>query len=356
MIVTPNKVEGNSKAMFLVSVILPCYNVELYIDRAIKSIINQTIGFENIELICVDDCSEDSTVEKLEVWESLYPDNIMLVKCQKNGRQGAARNIGLNYATSDYVAFIDSDDWVELEYLEYLYRLISKEQLQVVTCTTRRDTSEMLTYFDDNQAESDTNLVFINSDDDRRKLLVSQPFGGVYGKIIERKFLIENNMYFPEGLAYEDIYWNELIHVHLTRGMLTNRCMYHYFVNSNSTVLKKDESYHYDYFVIANKVWDYWEKLGLIEKFRYELEYEYMLVVGLQMMKVLTLRFTTPQYLGFKRLQKLIQSRIPRIKGNPYISNNYFDEKKLLLIDFLYTDVTEDIYKEIEGNIRLFLS
>ena len=102
--------------MAKISIIIPCYNVAEYIDRCLNSIISQTIGLEALEIICIDDASTDNTWQKLQQWEHSYPEQILLVHCDNNARQGTARNIGLSYASSLWISFIDSDDWIEPDY------------------------------------------------------------------------------------------------------------------------------------------------------------------------------------------------------------------------------------------------
>lgn len=92
---------NTNKKMPLISIIIPCYNVEQWIDRCLSSIAEQTYPIENIEMICVNDCSTDNTLYKLLEWEKRYPDNIVIVECEVNGRQSKARNIGLQYATAE---------------------------------------------------------------------------------------------------------------------------------------------------------------------------------------------------------------------------------------------------------------
>ena len=77
-----------------VSVIIPCYNVESYIDRCFNSLVNQTIGMEHLELIFINDESTDCTMEKLLQYEQQYPENIILINFETNQRQGTARNTG----------------------------------------------------------------------------------------------------------------------------------------------------------------------------------------------------------------------------------------------------------------------
>ena len=75
------------------SVIVPCYNVEQYIDRCMESLVNQTLDKSEYEIILVDDASEDSTWEHIESWEKQYPELVIAVHCDENGKMGRARNI-----------------------------------------------------------------------------------------------------------------------------------------------------------------------------------------------------------------------------------------------------------------------
>ena len=83
------------------------------VSECLDSIVAQTIGLEHLEIILIDDASADETVSVLKKYEEKYPDNIMLVLCEKNGRQGTARNIGLSYATGDFRSCGDSDGCIK---------------------------------------------------------------------------------------------------------------------------------------------------------------------------------------------------------------------------------------------------
>ena len=107
-----------------ISIIIPCYNTEQYIDRCLTSLINQTIGLEHLSIICVNDASTDHTWEKLESWRKRFPNNIILINAIQNGRQGTARNIAFPYVTTPYVAYLDSDDWLEPDMYEKMYHLL----------------------------------------------------------------------------------------------------------------------------------------------------------------------------------------------------------------------------------------
>lgn len=107
-----------------VSIIIPVFNVENYINQCVESIGAQT--FKNFEIIIVDDCSNDGTLKILESLHNKYP-NISIYKTDKpSGSPATGRNIGLQKAKGDYILFVDGDDWLDSNYLELLYNSIKK--------------------------------------------------------------------------------------------------------------------------------------------------------------------------------------------------------------------------------------
>lgn len=106
----------------LISVIVPIYNVEKYLDRCVKSIVGQT--FKNLEIILVDDGSPDNCPQICDEWAK--KDSRIRVVHRKNGGLSCARNSGLAVATGDYITFIDSDDWIALDTYEYCINLLDK--------------------------------------------------------------------------------------------------------------------------------------------------------------------------------------------------------------------------------------
>ena len=111
------------------SVIVAAYNVEDYIERALKSVVNQTL--KNIEIIVINDCATDSTEEKILKFYNEY-DNIVYIKHEKNKRLGAARNTGLSVAKGEYIIFLDGDDYLaEDNVLERIDKLIGKDEIDV---------------------------------------------------------------------------------------------------------------------------------------------------------------------------------------------------------------------------------
>lgn len=107
-------------ALPLVSVLLPVYNVENYVERCVRSLQNQT--YSNIEIIVVDDCSSDQSGAIVEKLASQDP-HITVIRHKQNMGLSSARNTGLDHAHGEFITFVDSDDWVEPDYISYLYDL-----------------------------------------------------------------------------------------------------------------------------------------------------------------------------------------------------------------------------------------
>ena len=117
----------------LISVILPIYNVSDYLDRCMKSVINQT--YKNIEIIMVDDGSTDDSALKCDEYKE--KDDRIVVFHKENGGLSDARNYGIKRASGDYITCVDSDDFVDLDYIEYLYSLITKYNVKMSICQHR---------------------------------------------------------------------------------------------------------------------------------------------------------------------------------------------------------------------------
>lgn len=118
--------------MYKISVILPAYNVDRYIRECIESVVNQTIGFENIQLIIVDDCSTDKTYEIAQEYESKY-ENCRVIHLDSNsGSAGKPRNEGIKIATGKYLMFADPDDFFELTAFETMYNAIEDKKADFI--------------------------------------------------------------------------------------------------------------------------------------------------------------------------------------------------------------------------------
>lgn len=337
----------------LISVIIPCYNVEKWIDRCLQSIVEQTIGVNKLEIICVDDCSTDETLNKLLAWEQDYADNLIVVQSERNGRQGQARNIGLNIASCDWVAFIDSDDWVDKEYLEWMYRYTQFGEYEIITCDSARDKETSLSYTEHNETELNTKQYIINSPERRKALILNPELNyNAWGKLIRKDFLVNNSLYFLEHLAYEDAAWGSLVHLYVERAIAVRAELYHYFVNESSTILTANSNHHIDCLTVQTSVWDEYEKRGFISEYRDELEIEHLYSNYLAGFKMIVLRFEVPDYNLYLLLRELTLQRIPSCFENHYVLEGIFTEVHLLILKTLDNVLSKAEFMEFAESLK----
>ena len=114
----------------LITIVVPVYKVEKYIDRCVTSILNQT--YKNLQIILVDDGSPDNCGKICD--EYAKKDNRIEVIHKENGGLSDARNAGINIAKGKYIAFVDSDDYVSNDYIEYMYKILKKENAKISIC------------------------------------------------------------------------------------------------------------------------------------------------------------------------------------------------------------------------------
>lgn len=131
--------------MCLISVIIPVYNVEKYLEQCLDSVINQNL--QDIEIICVDDGSTDNSPSILEKFSS--KDNRIKIFSKENGGQASARNLGIKKAKGKYIAFVDSDDFIKEDMFVKLYDVAENNNLDIAMCK--------IALYDDNTGNIDEN-------------------------------------------------------------------------------------------------------------------------------------------------------------------------------------------------------
>jgi len=172
------------------SIIMPAYNAEEFIQDAINSVFNQT--YSNYELLVIDDCSTDNTYELVKKYS-----NIKLLKTPINSRQGAARNIGLDNASGDYILFLDADDSLFDNYvLKKLSDLITAKNFPDIIYGGLKITGKR-------------NITIIPNETNTSKSfrLGQNKWMNVTSLCIKKSIIKENSIKFPENIRYEDVYF-----------------------------------------------------------------------------------------------------------------------------------------------------
>lgn len=172
------------------SFIVPAYNCADYIENCLNSILAQT--YKNYEIIVVDDCSTDNTITVLKKYN-----NIKILSTPKNSRQGAARNIGLDNCTGDYILFVDSDDSLYDNYV--LEKIVNK----------LNDSSQPDILYLGLKMFGKRDLLLIPDEKNSQKeyRLAENPFINVISICWKNELIQKNNIRFPETIKYEDVYF-----------------------------------------------------------------------------------------------------------------------------------------------------
>lgn len=267
-----------------VSIIIPCYNAERYIDRCVLSLVNQTIGIDNLELIFVNDASTDHTYEKLCEWEVKYSESIMVINCDENGKQGKARNIGMQYARAEYIGFCDCDDIVERTMFELLYQAALFQKSDLVVCRSKAHALEDVDQVVMGRTADDDFYFTIETLEQREAFLKLDINRAVWNKLYRKEMLIENNLYFPEGMIYEDILFSELVKHYANRVYVLEEALYHHIVDHNSTSWTKNGDERLNYFDVNVLLISELRQRGLYDCFadRYETNFilEFTMIIS----------------------------------------------------------------------------
>lgn len=179
-----------------ISVIIPVYNVEKYLERCLDSVIANS--YENLEIICINDGSTDNSYKILQ--EYAEKDARICLISKKNGGVSSARNAGLKVSTGEYITFVDSDDWVHKEYFMYLFQVITTAEADIAVCGHRGTTS----YVEDEiiekrqlQYRSLGIEEFFHSNSIKRV-----PWGKIYKKTLIKDMQFTENVSLAEDLLF----------------------------------------------------------------------------------------------------------------------------------------------------------
>lgn len=206
-----------------ISVIMPAYNVEKYVKKSLDSLFGQS--FQNFELIFINDGSTDKTGDIVNEFKNKYKDKIHVINVE-NGGQSRARNIGLENAKGEYIVFLDSDDYIETDYLETLY-LAAKENNSDMVLSGQRKVDIYGKTLDNISYPTHENPNFV-----LRRL-------NPHGKLYRKEYLDDYNIRFAEGKLYEDNPFN-MMAMFLAKNMVVLPYIGHnQVVRENSTTMKK---------------------------------------------------------------------------------------------------------------------
>lgn len=235
----------------LVSIIIPVYNVEKYLKKCLDSIVNQT--YRNLEIIVVNDGSPDNSWRIIEKYQQ-EDTRIVYVKRQ-NGGLGAARNSGIEVSHGEFLCFVDSDDWISLEYVDRLLNVAITDNSDVVICN-------MQYIYSDGQVKPRTPKItkyeIINSEEAlKREFIGDQYKFHAPNKFCKRDIFIKNNIRFPEGKVYEDVMTTYKYFLYTDRVSLIPNELYFYLQSRDGSIMHakiKQERFDDMYYALSQIV------------------------------------------------------------------------------------------------------
>ena len=248
--------------MELISVIVPVYKVEKYLEKCVKSIINQT--YTNLEIILVDDGSPDVCGALCD--EFAKNDSRIKVIHKANGGLSSARNTGLENATGKYIAFVDSDDFISEDYCEILYNMLIETNSDVSAVSYLRfkeDEADLKR----NRSESET--IIYENEDVVKEMLNRKTFQNiVWNKLYKKETIGESR--FPVGVNYEDVYFSYEVLTKAKKISYKNIECYFYLKRASSISATCSEKNIKDFlYVVMHKFKGIKEKYPKLELYNY---------------------------------------------------------------------------------------
>ena len=242
-----------------VSVIVPFYNVEGYIEKCLETLVNQTL--EDIEIILVNDGSKDRSIEIVNKFLEAYPDKLVYLE-KENGGLSDARNYAIPYAKGEYIAFLDSDDYVEKDMYQKMYELAKKENSDMVECDFYWEYPDKL--------KKDVGVIYNGKKEMLEKVRVV-----AWNKLIRREILEKTEVKFPKGYRYEDVEFTYKLVPFIEKVSFLKKPCVHYIQREGSISNSQNERTK-EIFDVLDHVIDYYKEKGIYETYKEEIEYIYV--------------------------------------------------------------------------------
>lgn len=293
------------------SVIVPVYNVEQYIDTCLESLVHQT--YESLEIIVVDDGSTDGSLAIVKSYQERYPDLIQVFE-KPNGGLSDARNFGLKHAKGTYIAFMDSDDWVALDcYEKLMYKALAKNA--DIVCTDIVYVYEGRTGEKSGGPQKGT----IKREYRDFKEAMLDIFPMAQNKIWRRVCLEQYGMQFPMGLYYEDLVFFYQLYPLINKVSFVHQPLFYYRQRSGSITSTFSEKVM-DIEAVFSQLITWYKEHECYEAYRDELEYlmarNYLVASFARILKAPD--FDTVYRLASKLFDNL-NSEFPKWRKNKYV-------------------------------------
>lgn len=325
--------------MSTLSVIVPVYNTEKYLPKCIESLLAQTL--KDIELIFVNDCSPDNSINILKEYEKKHADVMKVIDSPVNLRQGGARNLGIVSATGEYIGFVDSDDFVAPNMFEKMYLEAQKGDYDVVGCQYKqvdKDYNEI----QEIKVNTREQVGDLSMDEKRKSLIVRG--GSCWMHIYKKEFLDVHSIRFPEKVFYEDNYFITMVFMHAGSFGLVDEPLYYYYVHDKSTSRITNSYNDFDSIKTFDMIIDECKKNRKCELYAEELEYLRIIITYYYLSMSCVTKFRPYNYEKLYFLRERIREHVPRYYKNKYYRGRVSFVGRLLM---RLNDVSPRLYAPI---------
>lgn len=322
-----------------VSVIIPCFNATKWLPKCFLSLVQQTIGIANIELIFVDDASTDNgcTWKMLQEFESAYPESILVLKLQENMKQGGARNIALQYATGEYIAFVDADDFVDTNFLQKTYQCAKNTDADLVQFEYNYYTDFLGTVTSGRKIFPE--IINIHSPDERKHLLLSEKITyGCWNKLYRHSMIQEAKVAYAEHVIYEEPLFVYPLLFYANRIVILNDIYYYYRQNNAGTMrndMKQKETLQM-HAKVQLAVWKFMKQTKFFKEYYEELKMYFLHTYLYETIYFGKLRGFSIPFSLYLELEKIVTNEIADYQFSPY--------QNLIPIQM-------ELYKQIENGV-----
>ena len=312
-----------------ISIIVPVYNVEEYVEKCILSLINQT--YQNLEIILVDDGSTDRSGSICDLYSK--KDYRIKVIHKNNGGLSDARNCGLKESTGDFVCFIDSDDYIELDILESMVMQLITDNSDICCC------AKVLDYAKNKIILNNGETFCVDNVSALKRLLINDDIdNSACDKLFRRKLF--DNIVFPIGRYYEDIATTYKLFIASKKVSHINKIGYHYVIRNNSISTETFSKKQLDAVIFTKQAKD--DIVNLYSQLKYEAEAYYFL----ELMTTLRKIKRASNFIQYKYIYFLIKKEY-NLNFKKILKNKFIPKYKKVMGCFIYLnlfDIVELIY------------
>jgi glycosyltransferase involved in cell wall biosynthesis len=328
-----------------------------YLGKTMEHLLIQTIGLENLEIILVDDASTDdgATRAMLLEYEKQYPDNLIIIPLDENMRQGGARNIGLLYASGEYIAYCDAEDWFVPQALERLYDIAKKYDCDVVEFDNRDVKDYNVTNEITRSSEKEDEYWEINGEEERKEnILNKRSTLGCWNKLYRASMLKDNRIRYAEHVVFEEPAFTYMVRFYEKKHYFVHEILHYCLIHEGSTMHSNYEKQKYDNLVTHEVLLRDLMGRGFMEIYREEVEYIFWYWYFYSTFMFAAGRNTFFTREEFMQIQKTTAEQVPDIKSNRYFQRDFAAIPQIA--DLTYCDVSHTDMSELYQIFRTMMT